>query len=132
MSARNNERIISSLRGRRLRAQTAHKRGKLFCGEGESQLLGLKVPLRNYDDIQRQIKIELMQPEILAHHPLYTVARHCVSHLLADSQPQADAAFGNAALAQEQDETLREMLLALLVTSGEFRALEQPALLVPS
>jgi hypothetical protein len=119
-------------RGRRFCAQTAQKRGKLFCGEGEGKLLGLKVPLRNYDDIQRQIKIELMQPEILAHHPLYTVARHCVSHLLADGQPQADAAVRVAALEREQDETFCEMLLALFVTSCEFRASEQPALLVPS
>ena len=119
-------------RGRRFRSQAVDKRGELFCGEGEGQLLGLKVPLRNNDNIQRQIQFELMQPEKLAHHPLYTVARHCMAHLLTHSKTQAVVAAGVSALDDEQDETSGEMLLALLVTSCEFRAFEQPALLVPS
>jgi hypothetical protein len=53
-------------------------------------------------------------------------------HFFTDSQTQADSAFRVAALEHEQDETFREMLLALFVASCELRAFEQPALLVPS
>jgi hypothetical protein len=74
----------------------------------------------------------LMQPKELAHHPLYTVARHCMPHLLTHGQAQAESAGRVAALEDEQDETSGELLLALLVTSCEFRAVEQSALLVPS
>ena len=73
-----------------------------------------------------------MQPEKLAHHPLNTVSRHCMPYLLADGQTQAKAAGGFFPFADEQDETYGEVLPALLVTRLEFRAFEQPALLVPS
>jgi len=132
MSARNSERIISSLRGLRFFHKLGEKRGELFCGEGEGQLLGLKVPLRNNDYIQRQFKIKLMQSEILAHHPFNTVARYCMAHLFADGQTQARAAFGLFSPAYEQDEAPSKVLPALFVTCFEFRAFEQPALLVPS
>lgn len=73
-----------------------------------------------------------MQPEVLAHHPFNTVARHCIAHLFTDGKPEAGTATGIMSLQYEQDETSREMLPALFVTSIEFRAFEQPALLVPN
>jgi len=55
-----------------------------------------------------------------------------MAHLFADGQPQAESAEGLVTLADEQDETCGEVLPALFVTRLEFRAFEQPALLVPS
>lgn len=131
MSARRSERIISSLRGRRFRQYTGKKRGELFCGVCECQLLGLKVPLRNDDDIQRHVDVDLVQPEVLTDHPFYSVARRCISHFPAHGEAQADALTFTATV-YEQDETSGEMLPAPFVTGNELRACEQPTLLVPS
>jgi len=73
-----------------------------------------------------------MQPKILAHHPLYTVARHCIPHLFTHGKAKADSALTFFAFQDEQDETSGEVLSSLLIACREFGAFEQPTLLVPS
>jgi len=73
-----------------------------------------------------------VQPEILAHHPLNTVSRNCVAHLLADGKPEAKTAVGLIPFMDEQDEIFGKMLPALFITQRKLWTFEQPTLLVPS
>lgn len=112
-------------------AQLGRKRCKLGFGEGKIQLRGLKIPFGNDNDVQRPLKLGLVQSEKLSHDPLDSVARHCVAHFLADGQAQAEMVRALVSCDDEQDEMFGEKLSTLVEARQELRALEQSALLLP-